>query len=273
VNLTRSKSIDPIVIRDNWTGAYRFVAGPAIGELSEYAKAHDPFANVGSQAVNVEIVSVLARSPNTYQVHGANDLRPGRLERDRELDGPLHRQAYPAQRTRRSSGPTRWASSSHHSSGAGSFSLMRKGFLRTWRAPSLAILLALTDGGFAASAPTAVDPAKPVVAPEAPPRPIRVVHHRRRPVHRRVVARSGPLRTVQAANSASRSGPISSAYINAALYYDFEPGRLYTVNTSPRFLTAITLRPGEKLISKAAGDTVRWVLGRDGSREPATASR
>ena len=68
VKLTRSKSIDPIVIRDNWTGAYRFVAGPAIGELSEYAKAHDPFANVGSQAVNVEIVSVLARSPSTYQV-------------------------------------------------------------------------------------------------------------------------------------------------------------------------------------------------------------
>jgi type IV secretion system protein VirB5 len=68
VKLTRSKSIDPIVIRDNWTGAYRFVAGPAIGQLNDYAKTHDPFANAGSQAVNVEIVSVLARSPNTYQV-------------------------------------------------------------------------------------------------------------------------------------------------------------------------------------------------------------
>ena len=66
---------------------------------------------------------------------------------------------------------------------------------------------------------------------------------------------------MQAANKASASAPTSGAYINAALYYDFEPGRLYTVNTSPRFLTAITLRPGEKLISKAAGDTVRWVLG------------
>jgi type IV secretion system protein VirB9 len=137
---------------------------------------------------------------------------------------------------------------------------MRKGFLQTW-GPGLAVLLALADAGFAASAPTAVAPARAAVAAEAPPRPIRAVHHRRRPPHRRVVARSGPLRTVQAANSASRSGPISSAYINAALYYDFEPGRLYTVNTSPRFLTAITLRPGEKLISKAAGDTVRWVLG------------
>ncbi|OYX99099.1 MAG: conjugal transfer protein TrbF [Caulobacter sp. 35-67-4] len=68
VRRTRSKSIDPIVIRDNWTGAYHFVAGPAIGQLNSYAKANDPFANVGAQAINVEIVSVLARSASTYQV-------------------------------------------------------------------------------------------------------------------------------------------------------------------------------------------------------------
>ena len=68
VTRTRSKSIDPIVIRDNWTAAYHFVAGPAIGQLNDYAKAHDPFANAGSQAVSVEVVSVLARSPSTYQV-------------------------------------------------------------------------------------------------------------------------------------------------------------------------------------------------------------
>ena len=68
VRRTRSKSIDPIVIRDNWTGAYRFVVGPAIGQLNDYAKTHDPFANAGSQAVSVEVVSVLQRSPATYQV-------------------------------------------------------------------------------------------------------------------------------------------------------------------------------------------------------------
>ena len=68
VTRTRSESIDPIVIRDNWTGAYRFVVGPAIGQLNDYAKTHDPFANAGSQAVSVEIVSVLQRSPATYQV-------------------------------------------------------------------------------------------------------------------------------------------------------------------------------------------------------------
>ena len=68
VTKTRSKSIDPIVIRDNWTAAYHFVAGPALGQLNDYAKAHDPFAGAGSQAVSVEVVSVLARSPATYQV-------------------------------------------------------------------------------------------------------------------------------------------------------------------------------------------------------------
>ena len=68
VNRTRSKSIDPIVIRDNWTTAYHFVSGPAIGQLNDYAKTHDPFANAGQQAVSIEVVSVLARSPATYQV-------------------------------------------------------------------------------------------------------------------------------------------------------------------------------------------------------------
>jgi P-type conjugative transfer protein TrbG len=68
-------------------------------------------------------------------------------------------------------------------------------------------------------------------------------------------------RTVRSANAASRSFPTPDAYINATLYYDYEAGRLYEVETSPHFLTAIMLRPGEKLVAKAAGDTVRWVLG------------
>lgn len=78
----------------------------------------------------------------------------------------------------------------------------------------------------------------------------------------RVKPRPAPgYRTVYSANAKSRDLPASGAYVNASLYYAFEPGRLYTVNTSPRFLTVIALRPGERLISKAAGDTVRWVLG------------
>jgi P-type conjugative transfer protein TrbG len=98
------------------------------------------------------------------------------------------------------------------------------------------------------------------VAPGAKVTPTPAPRPRRRPVQR-TYARPGPLSTVQSANSSARDFPTSGAYINSALYYDFEPGRLYTVQASPHFLTAITLRPGEKLISKAAGDTIRWVLG------------
>ncbi len=70
-----------------------------------------------------------------------------------------------------------------------------------------------------------------------------------------------PLAALARANAEARDGPASGAFVNSALYHAFEPGRLYVIHTSPSFLTTITLRPGEKLISKAAGDTVRWVLG------------
>ena len=50
-------------------------------------------------------------------------------------------------------------------------------------------------------------------------------------------------------------------YINAVAVYDFVPGQVYHVYTSPDFVTTIALRPGEKLISKVAGDTTRWTIG------------
>jgi type IV secretion system protein VirB9 len=55
--------------------------------------------------------------------------------------------------------------------------------------------------------------------------------------------------------------PRSASFVNGDQVYAFEPNRLYRIDASPRFLTVIALRPGEKLISKAAGDTVRWVIG------------
>ena len=55
--------------------------------------------------------------------------------------------------------------------------------------------------------------------------------------------------------------PRAASFVNGDQVYAFEPNRLYRIDASPRFLTVIALRPGEKLISKAAGDTVRWVIG------------
>ena len=142
--------------------------------------------------------------------------------------------------------------------------MKRDRFLRALGASTLAIAL-VGAAAASAQAPAAKPPAgltittavKPAAVPAPVVAPVPPVPHRRRHVTRT----SGSIRTVERANSASRSRPTAGAYVNATLYYDYEPGRLYAVNTSPRFLTAITLRPGEKLISKAAGDTVRWVLG------------
>jgi len=73
--------------------------------------------------------------------------------------------------------------------------------------------------------------------------------------------RSGALGAISNANDLSRQSPAPSGFINSAMFYDYMPGAIYEVHTSPRFITTIALRPGEQLISKAAGDTVRWVMG------------
>ncbi|WP_343699603.1 conjugal transfer protein TrbF [Caulobacter sp.] len=68
VSLVRAKSTDPIVLRQNWTRAYGFIAGDAKTTLSDYARTSDPFARLGQEAVSVEIVAVLPRGPSSYQV-------------------------------------------------------------------------------------------------------------------------------------------------------------------------------------------------------------
>lgn len=68
VRLVRSKSTDPIVLRQNWISAYHFVAAEAVPALNAYAQKNDPFARVGQEAVNAEIIAVLPRSPSTSQV-------------------------------------------------------------------------------------------------------------------------------------------------------------------------------------------------------------
>ena len=140
---------------------------------------------------------------------------------------------------------------------------MRHSLLQALGASSLAICIALAGAGGAVARDPAAQRPGPIAASDAasagvPPAGAAAKRHH----HHRHYTRAGvSLRTVAVANSSSLSRPTSGAYVNATLYYDYEPGRLYTLDTSPRFLTAITLRPGEKLISKAAGDTVRWVLG------------
>ena len=121
-------------------------------------------------------------------------------------------------------------------------------------AAGLLILLAGSESPSVAQT-AAPRPALPVAARPTPPAPVAMAQAATppRPVPRRrttprTYARPTALTTVQSANSSARDYPSAGAYVNAALYYDFEPGRLYTVHTSPRFLTAISLRPGEIIL-------------------------
>jgi len=64
----RSKSIDPIVIRQNWLAAYDLLTPRAASFLNAWASTHDPFAEVGREAVNVEILNVVRRTDRTYDL-------------------------------------------------------------------------------------------------------------------------------------------------------------------------------------------------------------
>jgi type IV secretion system protein VirB9 len=69
------------------------------------------------------------------------------------------------------------------------------------------------------------------------------------------------LSVIRNANMQSTQIPTAGGFVNSTIFYDYMPGAIYELHTSPRFISTIALRPGEKLISKAAGDTVRWVMG------------
>ncbi|CAN5166971.1 conjugal transfer protein TrbF [soil metagenome] len=64
----RSKSIDSIVIRQNWLRAYDLLTPKAASFLNAWAADHDPFAEVGREAVNVEILNVVRRTDRTFDL-------------------------------------------------------------------------------------------------------------------------------------------------------------------------------------------------------------
>lgn len=43
--------------------------------------------------------------------------------------------------------------------------------------------------------------------------------------------------------------------------WPFTDGALYQVYASPGRVTVVSLQPGEELVTVAAGDTVRWIVG------------
>lgn len=68
IRQVRSKSIDPIVIRQNWLRAYDLMTPRSSAFLNSWAQAHDPFAEVGREAVEVTVLNVVRRTPRTFDL-------------------------------------------------------------------------------------------------------------------------------------------------------------------------------------------------------------
>jgi type IV secretion system protein TrbG len=82
------------------------------------------------------------------------------------------------------------------------------------------------------------------------------------PTTRRRRAPAGaPVARVEAANRAAVREPSQDGYVNAVQVYAWSEGALYRLYTAPERVSEIALQAGESLISVAAGDTMRWVIG------------
>lgn len=55
--------------------------------------------------------------------------------------------------------------------------------------------------------------------------------------------------------------PTREGYVNAIQVWPYTDGALYQVYAAPGRVTVISLQVGEELVTVAAGDTVRWIVG------------
>ncbi|HEY7959572.1 MAG TPA: P-type conjugative transfer protein TrbG [Sphingomicrobium sp.] len=70
-----------------------------------------------------------------------------------------------------------------------------------------------------------------------------------------------PVSRVEAANRAALQEPARNSFVGSVQVYPWSEGALYRLYTAPGEVSDIALQPGESLVSVAAGDTARWVIG------------
>lgn len=69
------------------------------------------------------------------------------------------------------------------------------------------------------------------------------------------------MQRVSRANAEARVAPTREGYVNAIQVWPFTDGALYQVYAAVGRVTVISLQMGEELVTVAAGDTVRWIVG------------
>jgi type IV secretion system protein VirB5 len=68
ISNVRGISLDPVLMRENWLTAYDFAGERGALFLNEFARSSDPFSQVGTRSVSIEVTSVVRASPRSWQV-------------------------------------------------------------------------------------------------------------------------------------------------------------------------------------------------------------
>jgi type IV secretion system protein VirB5 len=68
IEQVRSIPADPVVLRQNWLGAYAFTTERGAQALNAHARAEDPFARIATTQVTVEVSSVIRASPDSFRL-------------------------------------------------------------------------------------------------------------------------------------------------------------------------------------------------------------
>lgn len=104
-----------------------------------------------------------------------------------------------------------------------------------------------------------MEPAEVVAVPEPLPLPgqMKPLPEKRAPASEPVDVQRGVTKAIDEA----RVAPTHDGFVNATQVWPYAEGALYQVYASPGRVTLIALQPGEELVTVAAGDTVRWIVG------------
>ncbi len=84
----RSRPLDPLVFKQNWTRAYAFLANEAKAKMNAHAQEQDPKEDLGTIARDVTIKNIRRRSDRTFEIAWTEaDWRDGQRLRQAAYSG------------------------------------------------------------------------------------------------------------------------------------------------------------------------------------------
>ena len=90
LQLVRSVSLDPVVVKRNWLDAYRFTTQAAANQLNDWAQKDERLARIGQETVSIEVISIVpVAESHSYQIRWTETVRTkeGALKEQRTMTG------------------------------------------------------------------------------------------------------------------------------------------------------------------------------------------